>query len=441
MSVHPVPPTEDLELHRFLESLVAVAVANPKSASHRGRLAMAYDANGFKDAAVKTYRQTSQLDPTDFRWPYLMSLAQASQGRIEDAIRDIDRAIELNATYSPSLLAKGFWLVDVGEYVSACETFEQTLRVLNDSRDRLAANLGLAQCRLELGDVEIAQGILDSLTAENLPPYAVMVRDRVSRARGKLTESDVDSSQATSVERLAWSDPIAGAVVEYTRGLSGESILAQKLIDSGRTDDALQLLNSLRDRYPEEPHLVELQSAALVELDKPDAAVDLLQTELRVFPDSYRLHLNLGWLLESIGQIDAALSHYDRAIELNREFVVAYDAKVMTLINRGSYGTAQDTLNASLAYRTLDSKTAYLLGVLAGQNGDWQASVKYLEHAIDLQPLYVDAHASLALSLSEQQRFDEALTSIKRARAIEPSNPKVERAIETLIANGVLVAD
>ena len=63
--------TDDLELREFIAALYKDAVQNADSALHRGRLAMAYDANGFAEASIQSYEQVSQLDETDMRWPYL----------------------------------------------------------------------------------------------------------------------------------------------------------------------------------------------------------------------------------------------------------------------------------------------------------------------------------------------------------------------------------
>lgn len=404
---------------------------------YRGRLAMAYDANTFTAAAITTYQQARQLDSKDVRWPYLESLAHSSQGQIEIAVELMDHAIELDDSYLPSYLAKGFWLLDLGEHDLACKTFEQAKTVLIGI-DALPLTLGTAQCKLELGDIDAAVQHIDALPEDGLPPYAELVRDRVRRAAGNTPLYEIAGESSNKPVKMSWSDPIAGAVVEFTRGLSGESILAQNLIDGGRAQDALSLLESLQERHPDEPYLIELRSAALTRLGRPHEAIDVLQEGLLAFPDEHLLPFNLGLMFESVGQLDDALAHYKQTIEQENDFVPAYDAKANLLVAQGEAGLARQTLEASLPHRVADANTYYLLGVITGGEGGWSQSVSYLSKANSLEPENVDVLASLALSLSEVHRYEDALVAINRAKAIDPNNAKVERAVTTLIANGVL---
>ena len=430
--------TEDLELRQFVGDMYTKAVENPTSALHRGRLGLVYDANGFTEVAAITYGQARTLDTGDMRWPYLEGLALARQGRIEEAAHVMDLAIELDNSYIPSYLAKGFWLLDLGEYVRACDTFEFANSLDDAVREEVPIALGIAQCKLELGEIDAALDVLGAISVEGLPPFAAQVRDRVERAAGISRERADLTIDSTSQHQGMWSDPIAGAVVEYTRGLSGESLLAQRLIEGERADDALQLIESLQERYPDERNLVELRSAALTILGRRGEAVAVLQEGLTSFPDSYVIRFNLGLLLESVGQPETALHHFEEAIRRKNDFLPAYDAKATLLIQQNRSDLARKALEESLAFRSPDVRTYYLLGVLWGGEGDWEKSTEYLTSASELEPDNVDVLASLALSFSELGRKDDALATMKRARELAPGNVKVMRAVDTLVANGVL---
>lgn len=433
--------TEDIELRQFVADMFTRATNNPNSSLHRGRLGMVYDANGFKDAAVATYTQARALDSDDLRWPYLESLALSAQGRIEAALQVMDLAIQTDSSYLPAHLAKGYWLIDLGEFERACDTFKRASMDSDMDQESIALKLGHVQCQLELGEIEKATNVLDTLPSTGLPAYAELVRARVKLASDGSTSEEYMRTDFDNLGQISWPDAIAGAVVEYTRGLSNEALLAQKLIDGGRAEDALQLVRSLQQRHPDVVHLIELRSAALVALDRRAEALKVLQDALHRYPDEHLLHFNLGLLHDSMGQISAALGHYDQAIANQEDFVAAYDAKAKLLIRQGSSVLAREVLNASLEHRSPDAATYYLLGVISGGVGDWKRSADHLANATRLDPGNVDALVSLALSLSELRRYDEALKAINRAKQIEPENPKVERGFRTLIANGVFSAE
>ena len=402
---------------------------------------MVYDANGFTGAAVETYGQTRALDAEDMRWPYLESLALSVQGRIKEALQVLDLAIELDPSYLPAYLAKGYWLNDLGEFDRACDAFEQGALISDVDNRSISLQLGLAQCQLELGQIEKATQTLEALPSSGLPAYAELVRARVTRASDRSIPVENVKIDTGDLNQLSWPDPIAGAVVEYTRGLSNEALLAQKLIDGRRAEAALRLIESLRERHPDVVHLIELRSAALVALDRRIEAVTVLQDGLRRHPDEHLLHFNLGLLHDSMDQIGEALDRYDLAITNQSDFVPAYDAKARLLIRQGSAVLAREVLHSSLAHRPPDATTYYLLGVLNGGIGEWERSAEHLINAINLEPGNVDALVSLALSLSEIKRYEEALKAIQRAKELEPENPKVERGVMTLIDNGIFSAE
>ena len=434
--------TADAELREFLDRLVREAQENPNSPSFRGDLAMAYDANGFKEAAVQTYKQARKLSASEARWPYLESLAYASQGRIEEAVETMDAAIELDRDYVPSYLAKGYWLIDLGEYKQARETFELTpLGDPGDVNARVAVHVGLAKCFLAEGRINDADESLAAISMKETSPYVAFIREQVALAKGGHVDSRSVMRQSGEPGQLSWSDPIAGTVVEYTRGLSGESMLAQRLIDGGRGGDAVSLLESLRQRYRDESHLVVLHGIALAVSDRQEEAIEVLRGGLSEFPDKHLIHFNLGKLLERAGQFDDALSHYDSTISLERSFVQAYDAKAILQINQGLEHAALNTMEESLAHRLPDAKSAYLMGILHGQLGDWENSVMHLSRAVELAPTNVDAYASLILSLSEMGRYDEVQTFTERALELQHDHPKLQRAIEISNSNRVYVSE
>ena len=435
----PYLETSDLELRDYIKKHKYLAHKNPSSGIHRGRLAMIYDANSFTEEAIATYAQASRLDEEEVRWPYLKALAEASLGRLQNAVEAVDHALAIDVDYLPSHLAKGYWLIDLGKYEQACAVFDKAHAIAQESRELVPWALGKAQCLLELGDAEQAFSLVSNLPQESLNSYGELVELRIRRAIGGPTlATQVVASSASKAARLSWSDPIAGEVVAYTYGYSAESMLVQRLLESGRSLDALELVKSLRVRYPDKVQLYILQSAALVNLGKPDQAVTVLRKAILKFPGESLLHLNLGLLLEKNGEYNSALSHYQESLKLQKDFQEAVDSKASLEMAMGKFDAAKSTLRASLEVRPNDVGTLYLLGVMEGQFGNWQNAIGMFERAVSLEPGSGYLYASLALSLSELGLFDEATNAISDAIRLAPKDQRVTRATETLIANGIL---
>ena len=198
--------TDDVELSGFLAGLYAEAVRNADSGLHRGRLAMAYDANGFVAASIQSYEQASLLDETDMRWPYLQALSVAEAGRVDEALSHLDNAIRRNPSYLPSLLAKGYWLLDTGNFELACDTFDHATDQTADSSYLIPIQLGLAQCQLELGEIERASQTVESIRESDLSVYGSLVRARVRRAAGLGNTEDENAIPADAPGQQTWPD-------------------------------------------------------------------------------------------------------------------------------------------------------------------------------------------------------------------------------------------
>ena len=98
----------DKDLAQFLNGMIQDARSLPTSGLMRGRLAMAYENNLFKDEALISYAQAAALDPEDFRWPYFSALLKGRHGLYQAALDDLERAIEIDADYAPAWLWRGY---------------------------------------------------------------------------------------------------------------------------------------------------------------------------------------------------------------------------------------------------------------------------------------------------------------------------------------------
>ena len=399
---------------------------------------MAYDANGFKDAAIESYQAATELDNDELRWPYLLALAHRSQGNLEGAIEAVDIAISRDSNNVPSFLAKGYWLLELGQYENAITVLESVESKVRSEQDTVAIKVGMAQAKLESGQARIASGILDSVPSKySSHSYIAQLRQRILRELGQVDVGLEATGSDSTFEQLIWSDPIAGEVVEYTRGLSGESLLARELMEVGRTEDALSLAESLRERYPTEISPVLLLISVHAKMNQPLEAGRVLEKGLLDFPSDYELRFNYALHSEQMQDFDAALKHYRETIKLQPDFLPAYEGAVDLLIGMNDIAAASALLKEAIQLNP-SSSLYYKLGVIDGSQGNWLSSLEYLEAASKLDEDHAAIFAHLALSLGELGRFEEALDAIEKARSIDAENDTVVLVLQTLIENGVL---
>ena len=133
-----------------------------------------------------------------------------------------------------------------------------------------------------------------------------------------------------------------------------------------------------------------------------------------------------------------AISYYDRAIEEDRNYALAYAGFADAYANLGAYGYiapvdgAHKTEKAAREAVALDENSAEAHAALALANiafapSNFQLGDRELRRAIELSPSLALAHSYLGFSLVRQGRFDESLQEMLKARELDPLSPIIAR--------------
>ncbi|HET6887018.1 MAG TPA: protein kinase [Candidatus Udaeobacter sp.] len=134
----------------------------------------------------------------------------------------------------------------------------------------------------------------------------------------------------------------------------------------------------------------------------------------------------------------AAISYYDRAIEEDRNYALAYAGFADAYANLGAYGYiapidgTRKTEKAAREAVALDENLAEAHAALALANiafapSNFQLGDRELRRAIELSPSLALAHSYLGFSLVRQGRLDESLEEMLKARELDPLSPIIAR--------------
>jgi Flp pilus assembly protein TadD len=115
----------------------------------------------------------------------------------------------------------------------------------------------------------------------------------------------------------------------------------------------------------------------------------LWATTLTRNPDSFIVHNNLGNLLIRRGQVNEAVGHFQRVIQLQPDYQVGY----------------------------------YNLANVLMQKGETEQAIALYKRAVELAPRYIGAHNNLANALFAQGRTREAMTHYETAMRLDPGSP------------------
>ena len=411
----------DTDVGEHLEALLQSVRSVPTSGPLRGRLGMAYDINGFRQEAIATYRQAQSLDPKDFRWPYFGAQILAEDGDYGQALELLDQALAIDADYAPAWLWRGAWLHKSNLPREAMAAY---------GRSELAANpyalFGRAQSLMAIGDVPEALEILEPLVETFEHPYVHRTRGEALRAVGRLDEARTAMAQGRGAERLTWPDERRDERYEHIRG-HGSYMLAKELSAAGRLAEALAILQRLQAHHPEEHcardevfflacNLMNSVSIAYDRSGRRSESLATVQRGLVLNPDFAPFHLTIANLFRDERDLEPALRHVDRAIELSPNSGYAHEQRGRLLFGLDRFEAAKAAFETALQLEPGKRTTFFYLGLAEFELGNYSAAIEWFQRVARIEPPFALGQVFLARSLLEVGRVEDARRAQDLAR-------------------------
>ena len=142
-------------------------------------------------------------------------------------------------------------------------------------------------------------------------------------------------------------------------------------------------------------------------------------------------HNNLGEVLYKRGEIDEALSHYEKALEIrSRKQTSRYDFLLaLTHTNLGTALRRKGMLDDAIGHyqKAVESQPDYAegyfgLGGALTEKGQLDDAIDVFRKAVALQPDYAEAYVGLGTALLREGRQEEAIVQYQRALEIAPQS-------------------
>src|SRR4030095_14705911 len=274
----------------------------------------------------------------------------------------------------------------------------------------------------------LSDGMTDSLinSLSQLPNLSVKARSSVFRYKGL----EVDPQKLAS--DLSVQAILNGRVVQHGNDL----ILYLSLVD-GRNGN--QVWGEQYNRKVSD--IVALQTEIAREVSRKLQArvsgVDeqRLTKNYTANSDAYQNYLKGRYhlLKNSQSDLQTAISYYQRAIEIDPSYALAYvglaDAYRAPALEIAPTDALPKAKAAALKAIELDDSLADAHAVLGWVifwfEWDWPSAETQIKRALELDPRNADAHSYYALLLSTSGRHGEALAEAKLARELDPLNLRI----------------
>jgi tetratricopeptide (TPR) repeat protein len=368
-------------------------------------MALRHHRSGELAEAEAHYQEILAIDPNHVESLHLLGVVAHQNGRHEQAVGFIGRAIALKDRVPAYHHNIGLALRALGRAEDAASHYTRAIGLKPD----------LAEAYSNLGDVLKEQGKLDEAVARYqqavlLKPKAAEVHDLLGsalREQGRLDE----------------------AVAQYGRALalrpdSAESHnnLGIALREQGKLDEAVAQYQQALALRPDFAKAHNNLGVALQRQGKLDEAVAHLRRAVALEPRMAAAHCNLGEALQEQGKLDEAVAQYQRALGLKPNFAEAHNNLGTALREQGKLDEAVAQYRQALTLRPDFAKAHYNLGVVLREQGKLDEAVARYQRALALKPEFAEAHCNLGDVLREQGKLDEAVARCRQALALRPDH-------------------
>jgi Flp pilus assembly protein TadD len=152
-----------------------------------------------------------------------------------------------------------------------------------------------------------------------------------------------------------------------------------------------------------------------------DKAIEHYTKALQIKYNLPKTHNNLGNAYARQGKIDMAIAHYTAALQINPDFAGAHNNLGNALAGQGKIEEAILHLSRSQELQPDFAEPAFNLGNLLAQQGKIDDALAQFTRALELEPDFAEAHNSLGVILARKGRLDDAIVHFHEALRLKPT--------------------
>jgi tetratricopeptide (TPR) repeat protein len=262
---------------------------------------------------------------------------------------------------------------------------------------------------------------------------------RLDEMLAYITRKDRDEIYATSLIRLLRSnnDPSKHpAILEAAKDPS--PLVRAAAVETLSSMPSMETLQALIKATGDDYRLVRVRAAdalsvyqdtiAEMQLEKRDKRnMEKAKKEFLSFllsrPDQWMSHYNMGNFQLESGNPQAALSSYEKSMQLDPHAIPALVNMSMAYAHMGKNNEAEESLQKALKIEPENSAANFNLGLLLAEQGKVREAEKALRTALKSDPQLAPAAYNLCVMLAGE-KIDEALGFCKKAYELRPDEPK-----------------
>ena len=381
----------------------------------------AYSVKGDLNEARSYFLASLKVDPEFEPAKFNLAITLFGLRRYEESKK---RFKSLNSHTAHSLAVTNLFLGMIAEKQAECVTAVTLLHKAGPLLDQYPDSLlSFASCQLQLGDrpaalqalahIDRAPGVSAAQYEQAGDLYARLGQNQ--RALADLNRSRSDKTKSVGIEKKR------AEFLERAGRLEEAQELLEKLTELHATEDLLlDLARVAKDRGDIAVAMKSLRRASEIEPDREDSylefsticsdngnnalALETAEIGLSHVPNSYRLTVQKGAVLEKLGRLKDAEAALRSSVRLQKDNSIALLSLAVVLAHEGKIDEAEQILTTSIQKFPNNYYMYYFQGKLLLQFGNHSLSnedlrklaLRSLEQSIKLNPNYADAYYQLS---------------------------------------------
>jgi arylsulfatase A-like enzyme/Flp pilus assembly protein TadD len=212
------------------------------------------------------------------------------------------------------------------------------------------------------------------------------------------------------------------------------SFLATMLVQKGSLQEALEVMQTARERGAAQPDLLKQLGLTLVWAGRPQEAVEVLGPLAESSNDpTARSHLAAAQA--ALGHSDEAMQLLEEVLRQHPDHAPAHDTKAYIALQRGDFPVARDAAQQAIAIDPQLASSWNNLGVALYNLGQSVPALEAWRRSLELNPQDYDTLFNYALIATEARKLTEARAALARFITNAPSpfyDPQRQQAREML---------
>ncbi len=395
------------EVINALNSLIQTGDADVGTFTTMG---MIYEKKKMSTKAIEMYKSALQKEPSNVEALSALAACQASIGDVNNAIISYEQVIMMNNKAVNEYKFLGELYLRSFKTDEAIKAFKQFLAKDSTDAEILKTVGEYAYKNNDYKEAARYLGLLGENTSEdNLFQYAECC---------KMINEDVKIIGA--LEKLLQRKlKKASQIKAYT-------MLIDSYEKSGRTNDAIKMINQLLPITGAKDRDILYKKAYLIERENKVSAINIYEDNCKKFPDDYRNFLRLGVLFsENKETFSKSISALKRVTEIASSIPVVWLELGKVYLKMENDAEALSSFRMYAEKEPQDMEANRQLGMLLLKMGKINEAVVYLEIANTITPNDPMIMANLAKSYLQNGRTSDAMDLLVKVKNMAKDNNEV----------------